>query len=490
MPTKTEFRELLPLNYIVESVQNGILLLRGIYQQADEKNANKRIYPRSLWEKVLNSPTVLEKIAKRGMYGELEHPTDGVTKFPRVSHIVTELKWGENGAILGASEVLPTPNGEILRVLAERKTLIGVSSRGFGFSDFDGDADAEMVRDDFDLDTFDFVCAPSTYNAYATPSYESRYNNGKDMLGKLMCVAHTIFSIREFPLHESVRDKLLQELSIIRSNDMTLHRVCDAMESMIQEARMGNKMISVPTLKKARLRKNEQEELDDKYADELPENEQDPEEDDLEKQLPEDEQDPDSKGDEQDSEKQLPEDEQDPDTSNDDQSNPEIQLPEDAQDPNTNDEDDPEKQLPESKKQVEALKRKIVALKKENIKLRESNRKLAVRYEGALSLVAGIMERVETDRRNKMIDEAIKENPQITSFRETLVKIPNSKDLAEFLESIKKQLQKTAVPTDLPGPNAGNGMTFHDLSESASNQFADDPEINFTNNMLETLGWE
>jgi len=64
---------------LVEDKYGGPTVLEGVLQRSDVKNANGRIYPRSLWERTLaeGSP-VMKKVQERGMMGHLEHPKDGV----------------------------------------------------------------------------------------------------------------------------------------------------------------------------------------------------------------------------------------------------------------------------------------------------------------------------------------------------------------------------------------------------------------------------
>ncbi len=114
---------------LVEDKYGGPTVLEGVLQRSDVKNANGRIYPRSLWERTLaeGSP-VMKKVQERGMMGHLEHPKDGVTKLSEVSHLVTSLKLKENGDVVGR---------------------IGISSRGSGTVGAGG-----RVNEDYRLETF------------------------------------------------------------------------------------------------------------------------------------------------------------------------------------------------------------------------------------------------------------------------------------------------------------------------------------------------
>jgi hypothetical protein len=141
------------------------LIMRGLFQARDRKNENGRIYPGSLWEKNFSNPRLQETLHERGMVGEVDHPADWKISLKRASHIITALEMQQNGDIIGTVEVLNTPDGKILRTLAEAKIRMGISSRGNGSTSRNSEG-AEVVGDDFILETFDFVADPSTLGAY------------------------------------------------------------------------------------------------------------------------------------------------------------------------------------------------------------------------------------------------------------------------------------------------------------------------------------
>lgn len=148
-------------NSLFEAVDEkpaGILKrIRGIV--ADFKpNRNGRIYPRELWEKVINSEYVNEMIKSKCLFGESNHPFDDRVEIDlnNVSHAINKL-WIENDAVMGELDLLPTPAGEIINKLIEYGSSIGVSSRGAGSVNSDGNVDP----DDYQFFTFDLVPRPS-----------------------------------------------------------------------------------------------------------------------------------------------------------------------------------------------------------------------------------------------------------------------------------------------------------------------------------------
>jgi hypothetical protein len=76
---------------------------------------------------------------------------------------------GPNG--YGKLKMLPTPMGQIVTSMLESGVKLGVSSRGSGEVDGDGNVQG------FEIITVDVVAQPSAPGAYPTPVYEHLMNN-------------------------------------------------------------------------------------------------------------------------------------------------------------------------------------------------------------------------------------------------------------------------------------------------------------------------
>ncbi len=147
--------------------KRGVLMtLEGLFQRADAKNANGRVYPTTLWNSIMSHESTNERIKNRRMVGELDHPASGATSGHRVSHVVTEHKLLSNGEVRGKMEVLDTPAGRIAETMFRAGVGLGVSSRGDGSIERKGDT--SEVQEDFRLETYDVVLKPSTEGAYPT----------------------------------------------------------------------------------------------------------------------------------------------------------------------------------------------------------------------------------------------------------------------------------------------------------------------------------
>jgi hypothetical protein len=146
--------------------ENATWTVEGIYQLSDVENANKRVYGRKIWEKLIadQKSAVQKTIQERGMVGHLEHPSDGRTDGKEVALLVTEATLRDDGVVWGKSELLNTPNGLILQEMTRAGVRWGVSSRGNGSVGNNG-----QVNEDFELTTWDAVMRPSTPGAYPKP---------------------------------------------------------------------------------------------------------------------------------------------------------------------------------------------------------------------------------------------------------------------------------------------------------------------------------
>lgn len=169
----------MPLRLSLQESKDGNpnkVVVRGTFARSDQPTENKRLYREHLWKREFGR--LAEGIKRRRVMGELDHPQDGRTKLQRVSHIITNLEVQGN-EVVGEAEVLDTPNGRIMKAIAEAAGEVGVSSRGFGSVKSRQDG-VQEVQEDFRLDTFDFVADPATKSAYPKVFREERERIAED----------------------------------------------------------------------------------------------------------------------------------------------------------------------------------------------------------------------------------------------------------------------------------------------------------------------
>lgn len=146
---------------INENASNNKTLFQGIFSVADEVNKNGRIYEYNILnENVKRLKPIMES---RGLIGEMDHPETSVISYGNASHLITKL-WWEDKKLMGEGEILPTPNGLILKKLIEANVRIGISSRSVGT----GTTENGIMRisEGLRIISFDAVCDPSVAVAF------------------------------------------------------------------------------------------------------------------------------------------------------------------------------------------------------------------------------------------------------------------------------------------------------------------------------------
>jgi len=153
-----------------EGTGDGKVRVKGEFAKCGIATENKRVYPEGVWSKEIGR--LGKAFNERRVFGEMDHPADGRTSLQRVSHIVTSLKVGKDGLVIGEAEILPTEAGKNLAALLNSGCKVGVSSRGYG-STKSNDKGEEVVQQDYKLVTFDFVAEPADSDAYPDVHTES-----------------------------------------------------------------------------------------------------------------------------------------------------------------------------------------------------------------------------------------------------------------------------------------------------------------------------
>jgi len=137
-------------------------MIEGIFMQAEGKNRNGRVYPKSVMEKAVDK-YVTEQVKTGRAVGELNHPDGPTINLDKVSHRITALEWNGNN-VIGKAQILETPMGQVVKGLLDGGVQVGVSSRGMG--SLEQREGVNYVKDDFMLSTVDIVQDPSAPDAF------------------------------------------------------------------------------------------------------------------------------------------------------------------------------------------------------------------------------------------------------------------------------------------------------------------------------------
>lgn len=147
------------------------LFIEGIFAQAEKKNRNGRIYPKSVMEKSINN-YIQNHVQKKRALGEISHPDGRPQVKPELaSHLITELKFQGND-VYGKAKVLETPQGQVLAGLLNGGVQMGVSTRGLGtVVERSG---STFVNDDYVIMAVDAVADPQGIDCFVDAVNESQ----------------------------------------------------------------------------------------------------------------------------------------------------------------------------------------------------------------------------------------------------------------------------------------------------------------------------
>ena len=146
--------------------KEAVMKITGIFQKADDKNQNGRVYPRSVLESAVKS--LQEDLPSRSIMGEFDHPADAKIHLDRVSHLITNI-WMEGKYVYGEAEVLEKmPYGQQLSALLKSGVQVGISSRGVGDMEIVNEGlqdESYVVQEGYEFVTWDVVGEPSVQEA-------------------------------------------------------------------------------------------------------------------------------------------------------------------------------------------------------------------------------------------------------------------------------------------------------------------------------------
>ena len=168
--------------------ENGNLMVEGILATAEVKNGNGRYYKKELWDREMEKYD--QVIKERRSMGELDHPESTIINLKNVSHLVIDYNW-DGDKLMGKIEILPTPSGNILKELIKNGVTVGVSSRGMGSLEQNGNV--MEVQDDFELLCWDFVSTPSNPGSFMSVLQEGKqtvtydYTNVNKIIHEILC---------------------------------------------------------------------------------------------------------------------------------------------------------------------------------------------------------------------------------------------------------------------------------------------------------------
>lgn len=150
------------------------LYVTGIFSSWGKRNNNGRVYEENTMKREVDS--ILEKIEKKCLWGELGHPPNPEINPDKIAIRVESLEW-DGQDLYGKAKILNTPQGQIAKELV-KEGMIGISSRGLGTVAEDG-----TVNEDYNLLTWDLVTDPSNGPSWVNGIFEGKqWGLGEDVV--------------------------------------------------------------------------------------------------------------------------------------------------------------------------------------------------------------------------------------------------------------------------------------------------------------------
>jgi hypothetical protein len=164
-----------------------IAKLKGTFFVPNGVSRNNRFYPKDLWEDVIKSSEVQDKLKNRRMLGTVGHDLpidDKAVRDGMISHMVTNLSISEagDGKLKGIGEalVLDTPAGRSLNTLLRAGSKMFTSSRAFGKFNGTENGVPKVDKSSYKFDTFDFVLDPGFAEANPKLVEQLEINSSKN----------------------------------------------------------------------------------------------------------------------------------------------------------------------------------------------------------------------------------------------------------------------------------------------------------------------
>jgi hypothetical protein len=157
--------------YVTESINEAgnkskSYFVEGVFSTADVKNANKRVYPKHIWEREVAKYQDVIETNGLGTLGEWQHPPRSTIDPMKAVIKIVELRM-DGGFVYGKAKLLDNPESNRLKNLIDEGIKIGISSRGVGSVGSNG------IVEDFKLITYDLVDNPSNPGSYLNGIQES-----------------------------------------------------------------------------------------------------------------------------------------------------------------------------------------------------------------------------------------------------------------------------------------------------------------------------
>jgi len=171
---------------IIENTNEGLTInrddvndfyLSGIAAKFGIKNNNNRVYEAN--EYLPHLQYLNEKIARKQLFGEMDHPQNYDVSLKNVSHVIESLSFDPNDNTVKIKvRLLDTPCGRIAKTLVEAGCTVSISSRAAGQVMNEGKVKLQRIF------TYDLVAEPGFSEAMLKRGLNEGLNNNLDIINE------------------------------------------------------------------------------------------------------------------------------------------------------------------------------------------------------------------------------------------------------------------------------------------------------------------
>ena len=236
----------------VKSSTPNNIILEGVCAVFGQKNNNNRVYEKE--EYLPHLSYLKDKIAKRQLVGDLDHPPHFDVTLKSASHIIEELSYDGGDKINIKLRILEnTPNGKIAKALLNGGVNLSISSRAAGQVLNEGKVKLHRIF------TYDLVGEPGFTEAILKQTMNESLKNDFKML------TESYDSLKE---HSFVNKEHLTDISesLNFSENVRVYKIEQPIESVLEDsnqsqknsAPMGNEYVTADSMDRySNLVKNE-----------------------------------------------------------------------------------------------------------------------------------------------------------------------------------------------------------------------------------------
>ena len=160
---KSSFSDMVAEGYQPNFTKDGVLCswkdsALGLW---DVPTLNNMVFPKELWEALLENPLIKVALESKCLWGEGYHADRDEVRLPEVAIRVNNFRVDEDNLVLGDIDVMDTPAGLACYTLS-KSGRIGTSTRGFGTLDPIGQSGLSVVN----IENYIHIC----WDAVALPA--------------------------------------------------------------------------------------------------------------------------------------------------------------------------------------------------------------------------------------------------------------------------------------------------------------------------------